>query len=87
MAVLWSGNVESQQLVHQESGVTGWAYNWEVNGGFEETPYFEQMTGPGLVFIEGGTFTMGQVDDDLEFNWDNQAKSNNCFFITWTKLR
>ena len=73
---------------HQESGVTGWAYNWEVNGGFEKTPYFEQMTGPGLVFIEGGTFTMGQVDDDLEFNWDNQARRTtvSSFYMDETEV-
>ena len=73
---------------HQESGVTGWAYNWEENGGFEKTPYFEQMTGPGLVFIEGGTFTMGQVDDDLEFNWDNQARRTtvSSFYMDETEV-
>lgn len=53
------------------SGATGWAYNDATNGGFERQPFFEQETAPGLVFIEGGTFTMGQVEDDLTFNWDN----------------
>ena len=53
------------------SGATGWAYNDAANGGFERQPFFEQETAPGLVFIEGGTFTMGQVEDDLTFNWDN----------------
>lgn len=31
----------------------------------------EQQTGPGLVFIEGGTFTMGRVQDDPMRDWNN----------------
>ena len=57
--------------IGDRSGATGWAYNDPANGGFERQPFFEQETAPGLVFIEGGTFTMGQVEDDLTFNWDN----------------
>lgn len=53
------------------SGATGWAYNDAENGGFQKLPYIGQETGPGLVFIEGGTFTMGQVEDDLTGAWDN----------------
>jgi len=53
------------------SGATGWAYNDSENGGFQQLPYIGQETGPGLVFVEGGTFTMGQVEDDLTGAWDN----------------
>ena len=55
----------------ERSGATGWAYNSSQNGGFERQPFFEQETAPGLVFIEGGTFTMGQVEEDLSMEWDN----------------
>ena len=55
----------------ERSGATGWAYNEEENGGFERQEYVEQETGPGLVLIEGGTFTMGRVEDDVTFSWDN----------------
>jgi formylglycine-generating enzyme required for sulfatase activity len=53
------------------SGATGWAYNDPKNGGFERMDYIEQETGPGLVLIEGGTFTMGRVEDDVNYSWDN----------------
>ncbi|MFO0359757.1 MAG: SUMF1/EgtB/PvdO family nonheme iron enzyme, partial [Flavobacteriales bacterium] len=53
------------------SGATGWSYNDPKNGGFERPEYVEQETGPGLVLIEGGTFTMGRVEDDVNFTWDN----------------
>ena len=52
------------------SGSTGWAYNDSENGGFQKLPYIGQETGPGLVFVEGGTFAMGQVEDDLTGAWD-----------------
>lgn len=53
------------------SGATGWTYNDEKNGGYERQEFIEQETGPGLVLVEGGTFTMGRVEDDLAFTWDN----------------
>ncbi len=49
----------------QVSSATGWAYNDPNYGGFEYTSGYEQETGPGLVFIEGGTFIMGRVDQDV----------------------
>ncbi|MBI2966673.1 MAG: SUMF1/EgtB/PvdO family nonheme iron enzyme [Bacteroidetes bacterium] len=53
------------------SQTTGWEYNNEANGGFEVTPYEEQETGPGLVLIEGGTFMMGRVEQDVTYDWAN----------------
>ena len=58
----------------QISSTTGWAYNDARNGGFEVPPYIEQETGPGLVLIEGGTFVMGQVEQDVLFEHDNQPR-------------
>ncbi len=54
-----------------KSNVTGWKYNDEKNGGFEVVPYTEQETGPGLILIEGGTFTMGRTEQDITVDWDN----------------
>lgn len=53
------------------SRTTGWEYNNPKNGGFEVVPYKEPITGPGLVFIEGGTFTMGRISDDPMYEWNN----------------
>ena len=72
---------------YERSGATGWAYNFEANGGFERPSYFEQETGPGLIFVEGGTFTMGSVDDDLNYEWDNIRAAPPCLPSTWTKPR
>ena len=73
---------------YERSGSTGWAYNFTDNGGFERPAYFEQETGPGLIFVEGGTFTMGQVDDDLNYAWDNIPRrvSVSSFYMDETEV-
>ena len=73
---------------YERSGATGWMYDYTENGGFERPAYFEQETGPGLVFIEGGTFTMGQVDDDLNYAWDNIPRrvSVSSFYMDETEI-
>ena len=73
---------------YERSGATGWAYNFPDNGGFERTSYFEQETGPGLIFVEGGTYTMGQVDDDLTYAWDNIPRRTtvSSFYMDETEV-
>lgn len=58
----------------ESSNTTGWAYNDAKNGGFEVYPFVEQETGPGLVFIEGGTFVMGQVEQDVMYDWNTTPR-------------
>ena len=53
------------------SNTTGWAYNDPEWGGFEYQSGYEQETGPGLVFIEGGTFIQGRVEQDVNWGMDN----------------
>jgi len=75
---------------HKEaSKSTGWEYNNPKNGGFEVRPYAEQQTGPGLVFIEGGTFTMGETQDDVMFDWSNQPRraTVSSFYLDQTEVR
>lgn len=47
----------------------------EINsarGGFQyETNFKGQETGPGLVFVPGGTFVKGRVQDDVMRDWNN----------------
>ncbi len=53
------------------SNTTGWEYNTEDNGGFENPDYMGQETGPGLVLIQGGTFSMGRKEQDVMYDWNN----------------
>lgn len=73
----------------ERSPVTGWAYNDKDNGGFEVVPYEEQETGPGLVLVEGGTFTMGRVEQDVNYDWNNVPRrvTVSSFYIDETEVR
>ena len=57
----------------RQSATTGWNYNDSKWGGFENIDGPTQRTAPGLVFIEGGSFTMGRVADDSRYQWNNVA--------------
>ena len=72
----------------QYSGATGWAYNDPKNGGYELPPYEGQITGPGLVFIEGGTFNMGRVEEDVMKDWDNfpRTVTISSFYMDETEV-
>ncbi|MFK8102416.1 MAG: SUMF1/EgtB/PvdO family nonheme iron enzyme [Saprospiraceae bacterium] len=54
----------------EKSATTGWNYNDEKWGGFEKPDYEGQVTGPNLVLVEGGTFTMGMTDQDVIYEWN-----------------
>ena len=72
------------------SSTTGWDYNNPDNGGFEYNDgYFEQETGPGLVLIEGGTFTMGSTEQDVLYDWNNIPRRLTVpsFYIDQTEIR
>ncbi|WP_456440956.1 gliding motility lipoprotein GldJ [Psychroserpens sp.] len=59
------------------SRATGWKIN-DKNGGFQYNDKFqEQETSPGLVFVEGGTFTMGKVQDDVMHDWNNSPNQQH----------
>ena len=55
----------------KESNVTGWKYNDKENGGYQVVTGYEQDTPPGMTFIQGGTFTMGRVIEDVIGDWNN----------------
>lgn len=57
-----------------KSLTTGWEYNNEEYAGIEISPYEGQTAAPGLVFIEGGTFTMGRNSEDILNTWDNTPR-------------
>lgn len=70
------------------SRATGWDIN-SRDGGFQHNPNFkEQQTAPGLVFIEGGTFTMGRVQDDPMHDWNNTPNQQHIqsFYIDETEV-
>ncbi len=70
------------------SRATGWQIN-DREGGFQyNTRFEEQETAPGLVFIEGGTFTMGRVQDDVMHDWNNTPNQQHVqsFYMDETEV-
>ncbi len=67
----------------EQSGVTGWNYNDKNEGGYFVAKAADAKTGPGLVFVQGGTFTMGATQQDVMGDWNNIPRrvTVNSFFI------
>jgi gliding motility-associated lipoprotein GldJ len=72
----------------ERSNTTGWELNNPNNGGFQKVPFVDQETGPGLVLVEGGTFTMGQSENDVMFDWNNRPArvTVSSFYIDQTEV-
>ena len=71
------------------TSLTGWSSKDKAKAGFSESKKYKgQQTPPGMVLIEGGTFTMGHVQDDVLFDWNTtpvkmQVRS---FFLDETEV-
>jgi formylglycine-generating enzyme len=70
------------------SSTTGWGYNDKKNGGFQVFKNREQMTGPGLVLVEGGTFVMGSTEQDLTYDNDGYERriTVSSFYMDETEV-
>lgn len=69
------------------SSVTGLAYNQKA--GFQVDKKFTgQLIGPNLVFIEGGRFTMGSIEEDVMGTHDNieRTVSVQSFYMDETEI-
>lgn len=73
---------------YETSNSTGWDYNNPANGGYQKVPYEDQETGPGLILIEGGTFTMGRIEQDVMFEWNNIPRrvTVSSFYLDETEV-
>ena len=72
----------------QKSEMTGWNYNDKNMGGYNVMKAKDIKTGPGLVFVQGGTFTMGATTEDVMGDWNNIPRrvTVNSFFIDKTEV-
>jgi gliding motility-associated lipoprotein GldJ len=63
------------------------ATGWDVSGKKVSSKKI-QTAGPGLVFVEGGTFTMGKVQDDVMHDWNNTPTQQHVqsFYMDETEV-
>ncbi len=83
--------------------LTGWSSKDKKAGGFAgDSKYKGQQAPPGMVLIEGGSFTMGHVQDDVLFDWNTTpnkqqvrsfymdetevTNSEYLFYLDWMEL-
>ncbi len=87
-ATLFSSCSSNSSRSTANSDKTGWDYNDRQLGGFDVTKYPGQQTGPGLTFVEGGRFTMGQTEEDLTFERNNipRTVSVPSFYMDETEV-
>ncbi|MDF7821565.1 SUMF1/EgtB/PvdO family nonheme iron enzyme [Runella sp. MFBS21] len=60
----------------------------QESDGFVVMPYKSQVVGPNLVFIEGGRFTMGALEEDVMNTRDNRERtvSVQSFYMDETEI-
>ena len=91
LAIVFGFTSCSKQSSSKNKGVssaTGWKIN-DKKGGFQYNSKFKkQETAPGLVSVEGGTFTMGKVEDDVMHDWNNTPSQQHVqsFFMDETEV-
>lgn len=87
LAILVTGCNNSRDY-KSNSRATGWDLSGRDGGVSYKTDYEEQEPGPGLLFVEGGTFTMGRVQDDVMHDWNNTPTQQHVqsFYIDETEV-
>lgn len=71
-----------------KSDVTGWSYDDKNMGNFHVAKVKYPKAGPGLVFVQGGSFLMGAKEEDIMGDWNNIPKrvTVSSFFIDETEV-
>lgn len=72
----------------KNSSATGIAYAKKDTEGFQVAEFKGMPTGPNLVFIEGGRFTMGTAEEDVAYSRDNLERTVTVasFFMDETEI-
>ncbi len=93
LVLVLSGCKQSKKATPlKSSGVTSRTTGWSAPNmeafGFTDPKYIEQQTGPGLVLVQGGTFAMGRIDEDVMRDWDNTPRrvTVSSFYMDETEV-
>ncbi|TDE51447.1 gliding motility lipoprotein GldJ [Flavobacterium sp. GT3P67] len=83
MLVIGFSSCSKKSSSKNTSRATGWNMDSKKAGSSKK-----QQAGPGLVFVEGGTFTMGKVADDVMHDWNNTPTQQHVqsFYMDETEV-
>lgn len=83
MLVVGFSSCSKKSSSKNTSRATGWNMDRKKSSGNKK-----QVAGPGLVFVEGGTFTMGRVQDDVMHDWNNTPTQQHVqsFYMDETEV-
>ncbi len=81
------GNTKNGGGTKRFTSMTGWKPN-DQKGWFFTGKQEKQKGWPNMVYVEGGTFTMGLVKDDVMHDWNNTPRRMqvSSFFIGETEI-
>ncbi len=83
MLIIGFASCSKKKSSSKGSRATGWNVDSKKSSAKNK-----QEAGPGLVFIEGGTFTMGKVEDDVMHDWNNTPTQQHVqsFYMDETEV-
>jgi gliding motility-associated lipoprotein GldJ len=81
--ILGFASCSKKSSTKSDSRATGWNVD-----GKKAMANKHQAPGPGLVFVEGGTFTMGKIEDDVMHDWNNTPTQQHVqsFYMDETEV-
>lgn len=84
MIIIGFASCSKKSSSKNSSRATGWNVDKQKAG----SSHKKQTAGPGLVFVEGGTFTMGKVEDDVMHDWNNTPTQQHVqsFYMDETEV-
>lgn len=88
IAASCSSGKKSSNDPGKRSRTTGAAYAKKEGDGFFVASFEGQPIGPNMVFIEGGRFTMGSLEEDVVFSRDNieRTVTVSSFYMDETEI-
>lgn len=74
ISIVVLSSCQSSSRGSSSSSLTGWNFNDPSYGNYLKGEFKDNTVPPGMVYIEGGTYTMGLVQDDVMFDWNTTPK-------------
>ena len=82
ISIVFIGCSRNGSVKNGQSSATGWKIGEEGGFDYKGKDYKDQIQGPNLILIHGGTYTKGRVQDDVMKDWNNAPDKNaSSFFL------